>query len=674
MKRCKPVLLTFLSAALTAFTFKSCDSASKDLILAEVGHGTITLSEFESQFTRNSGGLENATRSTMEERERFLKLLVNYRLKVIDGYEKGYDKNPNIADELKRYRQSLASAYVMENEITRPWIDTLYQRRLEEVRARHILISVGENASAQDTLKAYEQATDIIKKLKSGEGFGELAQAYSADTTSGKLRGGDLYYFTTGMMVAPFEDKCYTLNPGEITQHPVRTRFGYHVIQVTDRRPNPGSIRVSHLYLGAGSNAATGDTLEAYERMKELRDSIVTGKETFAEIAKRYSQDRRTASQGGDLGFITRRSIPQLFDSVAFSLDVAEVSDIVHSLAGYHLLMVTDHKPVPSKHELESDLVNAFRQQRQTTLYGEYLERMKSGHGYAFHEGRFHSFLTKLDSTATASDSAWADHLSPDDRRGILVDLRPTKISVGDFVAGLSSQQQPTETPLQEKPLRAALDKFVETTLMGFRADELERTNESFRKNIQDFKDGSVLFEIEQNEIWAKLKIDEDSLRSYFDQHRDEFRMPERVKFREFFTPDKAGADSLYASLSRGDLSPDSVSVRFLRPSMQKMGGHWGLRSVDENDLTRRAAQLKVREFSEPVYYQGGYSIVLLEGREDARLKTYPEAASEVMAAVQDRERKRLEKEWLDRIRKKHSVELHTERLSLAFAQRGIQQ
>src|SRR3970282_697291 len=99
----------------------------------------------------------------------------------------------------------------MENKITRPWIDTLYQRRLEEVRARHILISVGENASAQDTLKAYEQATDIIKKLKSGEGFGELAQAYSADTTSGKLRWGDLYYFTTGMMVAPFEDKCYTL-------------------------------------------------------------------------------------------------------------------------------------------------------------------------------------------------------------------------------------------------------------------------------------------------------------------------------------------------------------------------------------------------------------------------------------------------------------------------------
>lgn len=95
----------------------------------------------------------------------------------------------------------------------------------EQVWARHILVA--DEAAA----------LDVIKRINEGEDFGELAKTLSTDTASG-LSGGDLGWFAKGAMVLPFEETAFALNPGEISQ-PVKSDFGYHIIQVIDRAVNP---------------------------------------------------------------------------------------------------------------------------------------------------------------------------------------------------------------------------------------------------------------------------------------------------------------------------------------------------------------------------------------------------------------------------------------------------
>lgn len=103
----------------------------------------------------------------------------------------------------------------------------------EAVRARHILIMVAPDASPEDDKKAKEKAAAVLTKAKKGEDFAKLAQEYSEDGT--KDRGGDLGYFGRGQMIKPFEDAAFSLKAGEISGL-VRTKFGYHIIKVEDRK------------------------------------------------------------------------------------------------------------------------------------------------------------------------------------------------------------------------------------------------------------------------------------------------------------------------------------------------------------------------------------------------------------------------------------------------------
>jgi peptidyl-prolyl cis-trans isomerase C len=104
----------------------------------------------------------------------------------------------------------------------------------ERVKASHILIKVDPQADASQKAEAKKKIDLVQAKLQKGEDFGALAKEYS-DGPSGP-EGGDLGYFTRGQMVKPFEDAAFAMKPGEVSGV-VETKFGYHLIKVTDRKP-----------------------------------------------------------------------------------------------------------------------------------------------------------------------------------------------------------------------------------------------------------------------------------------------------------------------------------------------------------------------------------------------------------------------------------------------------
>jgi len=104
----------------------------------------------------------------------------------------------------------------------------------ERVKASHILIKVDPKADASQKAEAQKKIDLVQAKLQKGEDFGALAKEYSEGPTGPK--GGDLGYFTRGQMVKPFEEAAFAMKPGEVSGM-VETRFGYHLIKVTDKTP-----------------------------------------------------------------------------------------------------------------------------------------------------------------------------------------------------------------------------------------------------------------------------------------------------------------------------------------------------------------------------------------------------------------------------------------------------
>lgn len=112
--------------------------------------------------------------------------------------------------------------------------DATKQFATEEVKASHILFQVSASSTPAQDEQIKKKAQDVLDRVKKGEDFAALAKEFGSDST--KDTGGDLSWFGRGMMVKEFEDVAFALQKGQIAQELVKTQFGYHIIEVTDRR------------------------------------------------------------------------------------------------------------------------------------------------------------------------------------------------------------------------------------------------------------------------------------------------------------------------------------------------------------------------------------------------------------------------------------------------------
>src|SRR5690606_15713543 len=214
-------------------------------LVAEWDGEDLTLDEFEAAYANSVGGADEAADDSMAALEDFLDRYVNFRLKVRQARDLGLDQDSSLQAEMAEYRDQLARPYFTDQAVLEDIIRDLYEKQQEEIRASHILVMVDAAAPPADTLAAYERTRAFLDSLEAGVPFDDLAFRHSEDPSARRNRG-DLGYFAGGRMVEAFEEAAYNTPVGEVAG-PLRTRFGYHLIWVQDRRDRTPDIRASHI-------------------------------------------------------------------------------------------------------------------------------------------------------------------------------------------------------------------------------------------------------------------------------------------------------------------------------------------------------------------------------------------------------------------------------------------
>lgn len=217
----------------------------------------------------------------------------------------------------------------------------------ESARLSHILLNI--QAGEEATKAARAKAEELLTRIRAGENFAELAGKFSEDPGSQK-RGGELGFIQRGDFVREFEEAAFALQPGEISGL-VQSQFGIHIIQMIDRRGE--KINVRHILIRVAMSA--GDENRTAEKLKNLREEIVSGKIKFEDAAKQYSNDLTTNEKGGDLGWfeIDQLQVPEFVD-VAKSLKPGEISQPIKTQFGYHIVRV-DERREPRDFNLKED-------------------------------------------------------------------------------------------------------------------------------------------------------------------------------------------------------------------------------------------------------------------------------------------------------------------------------
>ena len=226
-------------ALLIGAVFVGC--GKKDKVIAKVGEFTITESEFKEAFIGRYHTEDNAQKQSFRERKDFLDGLVDQKLILTDAYEKGLDQNEEIVEARKAAQERIAvqqllyEKEILDKVINEASIKEFYDKTGEEVHARHILIKIQNAEDSLEVKAAFEKADSLYQLIADGADFGELAKEFSDDkSNSGK--GGDLGFFGWGRMVEEFQGAAFAMKTGDVSM-PVKTMFGYHLIELLDRNP-----------------------------------------------------------------------------------------------------------------------------------------------------------------------------------------------------------------------------------------------------------------------------------------------------------------------------------------------------------------------------------------------------------------------------------------------------
>ena len=485
-----------------------------DEILMTIYNRKVTLGEFERIYNKNNSN-PSIEQQTVDE---YLDLFINFKLKVIEAEELGMDTTAAFLREFNGYKKQLAKPYLSDKAEQEVLVQEAFKRAQNDIHTSHILIRLDEFAAPEDTLVAYEKIMQIRNRIEAGEDFSTVAKATS-DDPSVKTNGGDIGWFTVFKMIYPFETAAYNTPPGRVSM-PVRTRFGYHIIKVHEKRPAQGEVRVSHIMVMTPETMSEADKLAAKEKIDYYYDTLKSGVD-FAELAKRYSEDRGSAANGGELPwFGTGRMVPE-FENAAFAISrIGNYSEPVKTAFGWHIIKLLEKKGVDDFERMKPELENMVaKSDRNTYSRKAMIQRIKKQYDFKESEGNLDVFYSLVDSTIftkgwTVPDFDYGDR--------VLFTLHGENFTRNDFASYLKETQGGRPMNIQVY-VNNKYNEYTDKSVLEYEENQLPLKYPEFRHLVQEYHDGILLFDLTDKMVWSKAVKDSAGLEEYYEDHKKNY-------------------------------------------------------------------------------------------------------------------------------------------------------
>ena len=614
------------------------------------GDQTVYSDEFMRVFNKNKRDDNNPTQAEIEE---YLELYIKFKLKVSEAYARQMDTVPAFIKELAGYRKQLAQPYMTDKEVNAQLVKEAYDRSTMEVNAGHLLILCAIDADPADTLEAYTKIMGIRNRIVSGgQDFKDLAFQLSEDP-SAKNNKGDLGYFTAFQMIYPFENAAFSTTVGEVSM-PIRTRFGYHLVKVYDRRPSAGEIEVNHIMIKYYNE---NDVDSAKRRIDAVYEKLKAGADWTA-MVEEFSEDFSTSNKEGALNWFSRTSpnVPPDFKEAAYALEnIGDISEPVKSKYGWHIIMKKDSRPVKSFDEMKGSLERKVERDSRSELNrAVVLERVKRENGFVNLLQDVSTILPNFDSSLLVGK--WVKpNIKPMEL--VLFRIGNEQYDFSDFTTYVESHQQSTNKSLGYTVSKLYQD-FIDEENLKYEETHLEQKYEDFKYIMQEYKDGILLFELTDNEVWSKAIDDTTGLENYYKANADKYTWDERAEVVFISFKDEKTAKKGMKLLKKKSLS-EVVNI---------------LNETDALTMTTDARLIEKKDFDlEDVEWAPGmYKVKDENGRIKyvQVVRLLPEEIKPLnknLGQVTSDYQQELEAQWLEQLRLKFPVQVYTENVQKLY-------
>lgn len=525
-------------------------------VLFTIDNNSYKTDEFLRIYNKN---LDLVKDENQKDLNQYLELFIGYKLKVNKAYKLKLEQEAKYKNELATYRSQLSKNYLTDTEVTESLIKEAYERQKIDINASHILINCQENAKPADTLIAFKKAMVVYNQLKKGEDFGKLAASFSEDP-SAKENNGNLGYFSAFRMIYPFETRAYQTKKGEFSK-PVRTRFGYHIIKVNDIRANRGEISIAHIMIMADKNKDELKSTEdkAKTQIEDIYKKLQQG-EKFEELAKQFSQDPNSAQKGGVLNkFSSGQISSEIFENTAFSLNKENpISQPFKSEYGWHIQKFIEKYPAKSLEELKKEITEKItRDDRSKKIDNSLTEKLYKKYNVINNEKTY--VATAKAVTPAYYKGEWKLPENMNSYNTTIAKISDLELKGSQFLEFVNDQQN---APDKIEPINALLKQhyktFLDTSVKMYYNNSLEKEFPDFANVMQEYREGLLIFDLMEKEIWEKSKNDTIGLKKFHQDNIKNYQWKKRYDMIISSSTDKKIIENTRKMLEKG-VSTDEI-------------------------------------------------------------------------------------------------------------------
>jgi len=655
------LVIRFFGALALIWAMPLAQNAQESGTILTVGSEEVSSADFQHVFLKNNRD-SVITEDALNE---YMELFINFKLKVQAAEALGMDTMETFQRELAGYRTQLARPYLTNNDLLQDLVKQAWERQQEEVRARHILVSCSAEASAADTLKAYKRALAMRKRVENGEDFQKVAQSKGgSDDPSVRDNGGDLGWFSAFQMIYSFEDAAYNTPVGSLSEI-VRTRYGYHVLEVTGRRDARGEIRTAHIMIRTKEGAPEDEVAQSESRIGQVYDLLQNGL-PWEELAMKMSEDATTSGKGGELPWFGTGKMVEEFENAAFGLKAdGAISRPFQTSYGWHIVKRLEYRaPLgfeASKRELQK---RVSRDSRSELTRTSFLENLKIEYGFTANTAA----LTSIKRYAARQDSVFFPNHElqigrSSDRSKTLVTLAGQTATVQDFADYLNKAKIRNLEKATGEVIDEQFQIWTEKLMLDYEDTQLEAKHNDFRLLMEEYHDGILLFELTDEKVWSRAVKDTAGLETFHAAHRNDFMWGPRTEVTIFTCANDKVVKATKKAIKKGkDLvafqreanAENSTAVRMESGLFSEGENNWADQILAENAAGTLSTGTATYEGA------GGETIVVyIQDLRDAEPKSLMEARGQVIAAYQDF----LEAEWIRELRGNTTVEINRDLL-----------
>jgi len=648
----KNCLIEMKKVSIVFFTLVFCITAviaqKKNEVLLSIDGTSVYSNEFKRVFNKNLDLVQDDTQKSVEG---YLELFIDYKLKIAEAHTQKLHKKNDYIKEFSKYEEQLSRNYIFEDKVTTDLAREAYERGLEEVMAAHILVLTTYDDTAQDTLVAYNKIKKIRDELvATGADFEAKAKEVSEEPNAAES-GGNLGYFSVFALVYPFESAAYATPVGDISEI-TRTQFGYHIIKVLDKRERGSEITVSHIMITDKKGDAR--TFNPKERINEIAALLNQG-QTFEDLVTLYSDDKNSVKKGGQLNRFGKGDLRSTeFEAAAYTLvNEGDISKPFKSEFGWHIVRLDEKHGQASfedkKAGLEKRVAEGSRSKMVVSAVNKLIKKK-----FGFEKGYDHgAFIDGIVANSVLNRRWKFDSVSPADDK-LIFTIADATYFFSDYAKFISERQMTTRAyKSKSRLLKDFYDEFETQELKRYFKDELERDNEEYASVISEYRDGLLIFDVMNKNVWNKVRKDSVGLNKYYDANKKNYQWQDRVGGDVFTTTDRVMAEQVIQHLNEGKTAK-VIKLELNTENKINVIVTSGIFEIDARDLPE-GFTASARGVSE--IYSEGEAFVVVNVRDEipAGVKKFEEIKGRVMSDYQIE----VETIWVKELRQKYDVKVN---------------